>query len=250
MARVFITGTADGLGLATARSLVEQGHEVVGHADSPERADDNLRAVPGIAMVLVGDLSSQAEVEALAAQANSVGRFDAVIHSAGVGGDEPDRIRTAEGHSRVLAINVLAPYLLTAFMERPDRLVYLSSGVLEDGMASIDDPDWVDRGWDGAQAHADSQLYGATLAAAVARLWPEVLSNSVDPGAADDLEQRHLTQAWLAVGDDRAAQVSGRHFSHLQERELKAVVGSAAWQDALLGALGELTGVKLPDAPV
>lgn len=260
MARVFITGTADGLGLAAARSLVEQGHEVVGHARSPERADDNLRLLPGLAMVLVGDLASQEAVERVAAQANNLGRFDAVIHNAGVGYREQERIATPEGHSHVLAINVLAPYLLTAFMERPDRLVYLSSGMLDAGMASVDDLDWTRRGWDGSQAYSDSKLYDATLAAAIARLWPEVLSNSVDPGwvptrmggagAPDDLAQGHLTQTWLAVSDDPAARVSGRHFFHQREREVKPVVQSAAWQDTLLGALSELTGVKLPEAPV
>jgi NAD(P)-dependent dehydrogenase (short-subunit alcohol dehydrogenase family) len=49
--------------------------------------------------------------------------MDAVVHNAGVYADE-QRFPTAKGHPRVLAVNVLAPYLLTALIDRPDRLIY------------------------------------------------------------------------------------------------------------------------------
>jgi NAD(P)-dependent dehydrogenase (short-subunit alcohol dehydrogenase family) len=222
VARVFITGSSDGLGLAAARLLASEGHEVVGHARNEQRASDLRKAAPQVARVITGDLSRAAETRAVAEQANALGRFDAVIHNAGVGYREPRKITTVDGHAHVLAINVLAPYLLTALMAPPDRLVYLSSGMSRGGTPSMEDLDWERRPWNGSQAYADSKLFDATLAAAVARRWPGVLSNAVEPGwvptkmggagAPDDLAQGHVTQAWLAVSDERGALVSGGYF--------------------------------------
>ncbi len=55
---------------------------------------------------------------------NDVGRMDAVIHNAGVF-LVPYRAATADGHARTVAVNTLAPYVLTALIGRPDRLVVL-----------------------------------------------------------------------------------------------------------------------------
>ena len=111
-------------------------------------------------------------------------------------------------------MNVLAPYLLTALINRPARLIYLSSGMHTSGRAALDDLDWNDRPWDGVQAYCDSKLLVTTLAAAVARYWPDVRSNAVDPGwvptrmggphATDDLALGHDTQVWLATSDEPA----------------------------------------------
>src|SRR6187402_3483275 len=127
MPRILITGSSDGLGLAAGLALIDDGHEVALHARNEQRADDIRRAAPGVADVLVGDLSSARETADVAAQANASGPFDAVIHNAGVGYRESRRMPTPEGHAHLLAINVLAPYILTATIERPARLVYLSS---------------------------------------------------------------------------------------------------------------------------
>jgi NAD(P)-dependent dehydrogenase (short-subunit alcohol dehydrogenase family) len=94
-----------------------------------------------------------AETRWIAEQVNVLGRFDAVIHNAGVGYRESRRIETVDGFSQLFAINVLAPYLLTASVTPPDRLVYLSSGMHRTGDASLDDPQWTARRWDGAQAY-------------------------------------------------------------------------------------------------
>jgi NAD(P)-dependent dehydrogenase (short-subunit alcohol dehydrogenase family) len=181
MARVFITGSTDGLGRAAAQSLIDDGHEVVLHARSMERAEQAGDIASKALAIVVGDLSSGAETRALAEQVNGLGRMNAVIHNAGIY-TVPDRGSTPEGHATVLAVNTLASYLLTAFIERPDRLVYLSSGLHRGGEGSLRDIDWRERRWDGAKAYAESKLHVAALAAAVASRWPEVLSNSVDPG--------------------------------------------------------------------
>ena len=258
MARVFITGSSDGLGLAAGRALIDDGHEVVLHARNEERADDTRRAAPGLAEVLVGDLSSARETADVAAQANASGRFDAVIHNAGVGYREPRRIATPEGHSHLLAINVLAPYALTALMTRPDRLIYLSSSSHLGGHADVRDLDWTDRPWNGSQAYGDSKLLDAALAFAVARRWPSVLSNAVEPGwvptkmggrgAPDDLALGHVTQAWLATSADPAARATGQYFFHQRAQEPLAASRSERFQDELVGELARLTGVELPGA--
>jgi NAD(P)-dependent dehydrogenase (short-subunit alcohol dehydrogenase family) len=208
--------------------------------------------------VITGDLSRAAETRAVAEQANALGRFDAVIHNAGVGYREPRKITTVDGHAHVLAINVLAPYLLTALMAPPDRLVYLSSGMSRGGTPSMEDLDWERRPWNGSQAYADSKLFDATLAAAVARRWPGVLSNAVEPGwvptkmggagAPDDLAQGHVTQAWLAVSDDPGALVSGGYFYHRAPRDVQPAVRSDSFQSELLNELARLTGERLPAA--
>jgi NAD(P)-dependent dehydrogenase (short-subunit alcohol dehydrogenase family) len=257
VSRVFVTGSADGLGLAAVKLLIGQGHQVVGHARNDDRAAALQAAAPGVARVVTGDLSSAAETRSVAGQVNALGRFDAVIHNAGTGYREARKVTTADGHAALLAVNVLAPYLLTALIERPARLVYLSSGMHRGGNPSTGDLDWNGRRWNGTQAYSDSKLYDAVLAFAVARRWPDVLSNAVNPGwvatrmggpgAPDDLAAGAVTQAWLAVSDDPAATVSGEYFYHQQPENVHPAVRSHQFQDKLTGALAGLTGTSLPD---
>jgi NAD(P)-dependent dehydrogenase (short-subunit alcohol dehydrogenase family) len=253
---VFITGSNDGLGRDAARRLVDGGHRVVGHARNRAKADALRREIPGIADVLVADLSSATQVRRLAEEANALGRFDAVIHNAGVSHREPQRIETEDGHAHVLAVNALAPYMLTALMERPGRLVYLTSGLHEGGNADLEDLDWTARPWDGLQAYSDSKLFDATLAATVARRWPDVVATSVSPGwvatkmggpsATDDLAAGSVTQAWLAVADDPEALQDGAMYYHERTRRTHPAVSDAAFGDAMVDAFAGLTGVALP----
>jgi NAD(P)-dependent dehydrogenase (short-subunit alcohol dehydrogenase family) len=257
MARVFITGSSTGLGLMAGALLVEQGHRVVLHARNPARADDARRALPQTEAIAIGDLSTVAGARAVAEQANKLGRFDAVIHNAGVGYREPRPMRTEDGLPHVFAVNALAPYVLTALIERPDRLVYLSSGLHRGASARLDDLAWTKRAWSGGGAYAESKLYDALLAFAVARRWPEALSNALEPGwvatrmggssAPDDLDQGHRTQVWLAVSDDPAARVSGKYFFHQRQRAPDPRTASPELQDRLIEACGRLSGVTLPE---
>lgn len=254
MGRIFITGSTDGLGLAAARTLMSESHNVVLHARSRERASALADLTPRPAGIVIGDLSSAVETRAIADQVNTIGRMDAVIHNAGVY-LEPSRGTRPEVHARTLAVNTLAPYILTALIERPDRLVYLSSGMHRSGGGSLKDIDWNTRHWNATQAYCESKLYVAALALAVARRWPEVLSNAVDPGwvptkmggagAPDDLEMGHLTQTWLAASDDPAAAVSGGYWHHRQQQKPAAEVLDPDFQDQLTAKLAELTGVSL-----
>jgi NAD(P)-dependent dehydrogenase (short-subunit alcohol dehydrogenase family) len=257
MAIVFITGSTDGLGRAAAQSLLDQGHRAVLHARSAERAAALGELASRSAGVVVGDLQSGAETRSIADQVNAIGRMDAVIHNAGVY-TQRSRGSTPEGHAVTLAINTLAPYMLTALMERPGRLLYLSSGLHRGGEGSLDDLDWTKRAWDSAKAYAESKLHVVALACALARRWPWVLSNAVDPGwartkmggagAPVDVETGQKTQTWLAVSDDLHALVSGRYWHHLRQQEPASEALDPIFQDKLIDKLGELSGVKLPPA--
>jgi len=256
MARVFITGSSDGLGQMAAQLLVEQGHRVVLHARNPQRGREALSAVPGAETVVIGDLASVAQTREVAEQVNALGVFDAVIHNAAVGYREPRRIATEDGLPHVFAINTLAPYMLTALIHRPKRLVYLSSGLHKNGDASLKDLTWEDRPWQGQQAYSDSKLHDVLLAFAVARRWPDVLSNALEPGwvatkmggsgAPDDLDAGHRTQVWLAVSNEPAATVTGEYFYHLRLRPPNPATRDVNRQEALLDACRRLSGVDLP----
>ncbi|MDB6008627.1 MAG: family NAD(P)-dependent oxidoreductase [Gammaproteobacteria bacterium] len=109
MRRIFITGSTDGLGRAAARALMAEGHEVVLHARSSERAAALADLAPRSGGVVIGDLSSAVETRAIADQVNKIGRMDAIIHNAGIY-LEPSRGTTPEGHAKTLAVNTLAPH--------------------------------------------------------------------------------------------------------------------------------------------
>jgi NAD(P)-dependent dehydrogenase (short-subunit alcohol dehydrogenase family) len=256
MARIFITGSSDGLGLTAAQLLVEQGHSVVLHARSQQRADETKNKLPAAESVVVGDLTSITQTRQVTDQVNRLGTFDAVIHNAGIGYREPKRIVTEDGLSHVLAVNTIAPYILTALVTRPKRLVYLSSMLHQDGDPSLKDLTWADRPWVGRQAYSDTKLHDVLLAFAIARRWPSVLSNALEPGwvptkmggssATDDVDQAHRTQVWLAVSDDPAATVSGEYFYHMEKRQPLPATRDASIQDRLLDFCSRVTGVELP----
>jgi NAD(P)-dependent dehydrogenase (short-subunit alcohol dehydrogenase family) len=138
VSRVFITGSSDGLGLMAGKLLVQWGHRVTLHARNDARAADTRRALPQADAVVVADLSSIAQMRAVAEQVNALGHHDAVIHNVGVG-SRRGRIETEDGLSQLFAVNVLAPYLLTALVARPERLVYVSSGMHGGGDPDLDD---------------------------------------------------------------------------------------------------------------
>jgi NAD(P)-dependent dehydrogenase (short-subunit alcohol dehydrogenase family) len=249
MAKVLVTGATDGIGLQTATTLRQQGHEVVFHARNKERAGD----LPGDpAEVVVGDLASLEQTKELGATA---GRFDVVIHNAGIGGQD-ERRETEDGLERTFQVNVLAPYVLTALMPRPARLIYLTSGLESVGIADLADLQYRRKAWHGMQAYSDSKLHDVVLAFAVARLWPDVLTNAVDPGwirtklggpsATDDLPEGAETQVWLATSDEPAATVTGRYFKRRQDLRANPAASDRRVQDGLLRACADLSGVELP----
>lgn len=243
MARIFITGSADGLGQMSAELLIDRGHQVVLHARNTERGRDAITKVPGAEHVLIADLSNIEETKDLAAQANKLGSFDAVIHNAGV-------YKTSAGE--IFAVNTLAPYILTSLIQKPKRLIYLSSGMHRSGRPDIEHfKHNIDR-----ISYSDSKLHVVMLTLAVARKWSNVYSNAVDPGwvptkmggrnAPDDLQKGYETQCWLSVSDDEKAKVSGRYFFHKKERPYNSLADNIALQEKLLAALEDISGISFP----
>ncbi|MFH9552857.1 SDR family NAD(P)-dependent oxidoreductase [Streptomyces sp. NPDC017435] len=241
MSRILVTGSADGLGRAAADTLLSQGHDVVVHARNRERAADLSALVERGAHLVTGDFTERDAVERIATELNDADPLDAVVHNAGVWSGRA-----------VMPVNIIAPYLLTALLRGPRRLVYLSSGSHFGGRPRLDGVDW--RG-DSAGSYSDSKLYVTALAAAVARLRPAVLSNAVDPGwvptkmggpgAPDDLELGHRTQEWLASSDDPQALTTGGYWYHGERTQPHRAVLDEAFQDRLLHALAEETGIAL-----
>ena len=243
MARIFITGSADGLGQLAAKALIAQGHEVVLHARNEKRGQDALEKVPGAAEVLIADLSSIDETNQLADKVNDLGQFDAVIHNAGV------YIAPAV---EIFNVNTLAPYVLTCLIQTPKRLIYLSSGMHLQGRSKLESfTNDIRR-----ITYSDSKLHVLMLCKAVARRWPQVYANAVDPGwvptkmggrgAPDDLQKGYETQVWLAVSNDDKARVSGRYFHHRKEARHNPEAGDVQLQERLLSLCKEITGVSFP----
>ncbi|MFI7680011.1 SDR family NAD(P)-dependent oxidoreductase [Actinophytocola sp. NPDC049390] len=245
MARILITGSSGGLGLMAGQSLIETGHDVVLHARTTDRD-------PGIADVVVGDVGSMAGIASVAEQAARFGPFDAVVHNVALGYQERRRVVTVDGFAQVFAVNVLAPYLLTALMPRPERLVYLSSGMHLGVAPDLDDLNWERRRWNGSQAYAESKFWDVVLAFGLARRWPDVPVNAVDPGwvatrmggrgAPDDLTQGHVTQVRLALGEIPG---TGGYLYHEEPSRTNPAVHDTDLQDAFLARCAELTGREL-----
>jgi NAD(P)-dependent dehydrogenase (short-subunit alcohol dehydrogenase family) len=234
--KIFITGSADGLGLLAAKQLVKEGHEVVLHARNPDRGEEALKDVAGAKNVLTADLSNIEETKSLAEKANDFCTFDAVIHNAGVYRSSAEQL---------VHVNTLAPYILTALMHRPERLIYLSSGSHLSGHAA-----WTDRA-----SYSDTKLHVLMLAKTLARKWPEVYANAIDPGwvptkmggagAPDDLEQGYQTQVWLAGSNHPEAKVSGQYFYHRKPAHYNPSADETKSQDQLLANCARLTGVSI-----
>jgi len=194
--------------------------------------------------VLTADLSSMDETKELAARANALGYFDAVIHNAGVY-QVPRNSITVDGLPLLFAVNSIAPYILTCLMHQPKRLIYMSSGMHLSGNPNADNLAQV--------TYSDTKLHDVILAMAVARKWPDVYANAVNPGwvptkmggagAPDDLEEGYRTQVWLAVSNDPAACISGRYFHHKRASRFQQAAKDVAVQEKFLALCERISGV-------
>ncbi len=241
MRRILVTGSADGLGRLTAESLLLAGHRVIVHARNQDRAAALAPLANRGADLIVADFTDRDAVRRVAAELNDRPPLDAVIHNAGVWSGRA-----------VMPVNIVAPYLLTALLPLPRRLIYLSSGSHFGGHPSLDGVDWSGHS---SGSYSDSKLFVTAFAAALARLHPEVLSNAVDPGwvptrmggagAPDDLELGYRTQEWLAVSNEPEAMTIGGYWYHRMRQEPHHSVTDTTFQDRLLKALANETGVAL-----
>lgn len=241
MARVFITGSSDGLGLLAAKLLIEGGHQVVLHARNKKRAEETTQKFNGNVKVLTADLSSIEETKHLANDMNALGSFDAVIHNAGVY-QEPAPV--------IFRVNTLAPYILTSMISKPQRLIYISSNMHHQGRY-----DFRNLSAETGVDYSTSKLLVLMLALAAARRWPGNFVNAVDPGwvptkmggsgAPDNLLEGASTQVWLASGKDAA--FSGRYLFHMKAAKYSAAADDLNAQELLLKRCEEISGITFPE---
>lgn len=241
MARIFITGSADGLGQLSAKALIQQGHKVVLHARNADRAREAMKKNPAAENVLTGELSNREETIQLAHKVNESGTFDVVIHNAGV---------YQVSGNLIFSVNTIAPYILTCLIKKPKRIIYLSSGMHQSGRPNLE------KLRSGNNSYSDSKLHVLLLCKAVARKWPAVYANAVDPGwvptkmggrgAPDDLQKGYETQVWLAESNNEKARVSGRYFFHQEERRYNSEADDVDVQEKFLNVCKEITGISFP----
>ncbi|GAD94054.1 conserved hypothetical protein [Paecilomyces variotii No. 5] len=253
MARIFITGSSDGIGLAAAKLLADQGHSVVLHARNADRAASTRSAIPKAEDVLVGDLRSISETKKLAADANTRGPFDAIIHNAGIGyGSTSSREITADNISAVFAVNTLAPYILTCLMDRPkSRLLYMSSDSHYGGDETL-------RNVTQSHSYSDSKLHDTMLANAFARRWGDAIQvvsmhpgwvrtkmgGSMAPGGTD--KPAKALADWAVGKGDLARLKSGAFFTTRGEETPHSGAGNVSKQEELLRICKEVSGVDVP----
>jgi len=236
--KIFITGSSTGLGALTAKSLLAKGNDVVLHARNEKRAEDALKFNPQASAVGIGDLSKVEDVKSIAQQVDKLGPFDVIIHNAGV---------YTNDSSQTLAVNVVAPYMLTNLINLPKRLIYISSGMHVGSRLDVNKLDDLD--------YSGSKLAVLLIAKAVERKHPEVIVNSIDPGwvptrmggsgANDSLEGGYQGQVWLASGDDKQAVTSGNYYYHSKLSQYDERVDNTEFQNQLVDKLAQITGTKM-----
>lgn len=244
MSKIFITGSTDGLGLLAAKLLMDMGHEVVLHARNNERKNHLQNELPLVKHILVADLSNLNHVKELAEKVNAFGKFDAIIHNAG--------IYQASAYD-ILKVNVLAPYILTCLITKPERLIYISSDMHLSGEIHMDQISHTPT----RMSYSDSKILLLLHCKYVARKFPTTYVNALHPGwvptkmggkgAPDDLKKGYETQVWLSVSNDIEALVSGQYFFHKKQSRYSADVNSVELQDEFILKCAELTGVTFND---
>lgn len=228
MSKIFITGSTDGIGFLAAQQLLKDGHDVHLHARNDQRANDVKLKLEKEVPILIADVSNINQIKRLALELNELGPYDAIIHNAAV---------ISVASDMIFKVNVLAPYLLTKWVEKPKRLIYLSSSMHRGGHAFEDDFN-INR-----VSYSDSKLYLTAIMSAFAKQNPELYINAVDPGwvptkmggrsAPDDLQKGYETQVWLATSKDKDALVSGKYFYHKRQQTPNSVIHNQSFQDRL-----------------
>lgn len=255
MSTVLVTGSSDGIGAKVAHLVAEQGHRVVLHARNNERAERCRASGPAGAEVVVGDLTSLSSTRDMVVELQRLGTPDVVVHNAGWASRDDSRPLTEDGLEQTFQVNLLAPFLLTASLPLPSRLVFVSSDSISRGLIGLDDLQHA-ASWTADSAYADSKLGLAALSFAIARRYPSVLSNAVHPGwvrtkmsgneAPLDVRQGADTPAWLATSTDAGAMVSGAFFQNRRPISVNPQASDTRLQDGLLQQCAELCGVALP----
>jgi NAD(P)-dependent dehydrogenase (short-subunit alcohol dehydrogenase family) len=207
---VLITGATSGIGYATARALAWRGARVAITGRDPERADAaarELQASCGKQVdVFIADLTSQAQVRRLADEVlATLPSIDVLVNN--VGGYWHTRHLTTDGVERTLALNHLAPFLLTDLLldrltqSRHARVVTVASNAHAMGRIDFDDLQG-GRSYSGARAYNQSKLANVLFTRELARrlAGTGVTANALHPGVVSTsfgAEDPARLQRWL-----------------------------------------------------
>lgn len=250
MARIIVTGSADGIGALAAKQLTSRGHEVYLHARSASRAKDAMQNCPKAQKCFVADLSSLSEAKKFAEEINGLGSVDCIVHNAGVMHGVSGK-KAAEGdYGLLFATNTLAPYVLTSLVAgRSKRYVFLGSQLHSSGDGSLKNLSQC--------GYGDSKLHDIMLAFAFSRhLQAQGVeeSNALDPGwvptkmggsgAPGDINKSVDTYVKLAEGVGATGEYWGPG-AHRGQR-YQAAAGDVDKQQKLLDELKQISGVDLP----
>jgi NAD(P)-dependent dehydrogenase (short-subunit alcohol dehydrogenase family) len=250
MATICITGSSDGIGLATARVLLAGGHRVLIHARSQDRGRPVLEQLGGDPALVTGDLAQLEEVRRLADQILAQGPVDVLVHNAGVWVRGSTPRTTVDGLETTFAVNVLAPHLLTHLLaaDLGGRLLWLGSGMARSGRP---DPATLGRPQEPSRAYADSKACDVALAMAWGRRLPTVASAAVDPGwvktklasagAPGHVRSSADTLAYCCTEADLAAAAYWRNRAPTPVPQL---LRDEALQDAIASACDGLAGIS------
>jgi len=264
--RVFlVTGSTDGIGRFTAEQLAKQGCTVLVHGRNPKKIEATLQQLQSMApsAKLFGfqaDLSLMSEVRRLADEVSS--QFPVIhglLNNAGTfdGDYTGRRMVTSEANEYSLAVNVMAPFLLTSLLlnavqaSGSGRILITSSISKGSGDALTDLQ--LEKGWSGHRAYSLSKLCDAMMIAEMHERYgdaPRLCFHTMDPGTVDT---KMLRAGWWSGGSSvRTATTSFRMLTEdsFQEASGRCLGGSEIsdaskraklWQD-----LEELTSAKWP----
>ncbi len=255
MAAICITGSSDGIGLATARVLLAQGHRVLIHARSRDRGRPVLEQLDGDAALVTGDLTRLDEVHRLADQILAQGPVDVLVHNAGVWVRGSTPRTTVDGFETTFAVNVLAAHLLTHLLaaDLRDRLLWLGSGMAGSGRPQ---PARLGRQQEPSRAYADSKACDVALALAWGRRLPAVASAAVDPGwvktkLASPGAPGHVRSSadTLAYCCTEADLRSARYWRNRRPTPVPQHLQDEALQDAIASACDRLAGIARGHGP-
>jgi NAD(P)-dependent dehydrogenase (short-subunit alcohol dehydrogenase family) len=184
---VLVTGSTSGIGREMAVALGRLGATVFLHGRDRERGRETLQAVRdagGEATLFLADFSDQTAVRELAAKVREAGAVDVLVNNAG--GQFREGRLTDDGVEYTIAVNHLAPFLLTHHLFEElragaGRVVTTSSGAHRQGSMDFDALTSVD-GYSQWGAYSRSKLANVLFTRELARRTDAVTANCFHPG--------------------------------------------------------------------
>ena len=267
MRTVLVTGATDGIGRETARQMAASGWRVLLHGRSRERGEreaTRIARLTGNAAVEVveADFSSLEAVRGCAERLrNRLERLDVLVNNAGI--YERTRRLSRDGFELTLAVNHLAPFLLTNLLlpllkkSAPSRIINVSSVAHTRGRLDLDDVQ-LEHGYSAYGAYAASKLANVLFTYALAgRLaGTGVTVNCLHPGVIDTklLREGFPGAGGSTVGDGASGSVylatspeverlTGRYFAGGRERDSSPESHDRLLQERLWELSAKLTGL-------